>query len=408
MARNKLKAIEVKNGAGKLFDGGGLYLIKRETNSGRWTYRFKIAGKSREMGLGSYPSTSLAEARKSRDEWEKVLKSGQDPIETRKRHEEEKRSASSRSNPTFAEAVSITFEAKKGGLKDDGAAGRWMSPLELYVIPKLGDRKIAEIHQSDIHSALSPIWRLKPPTAEKAIQRTKIVFVHMRMSGVDCDPMLVDMARHMLGEVHHVPEKLPAARWQDIPEIFSALSRDDPSHLCLRLKILTAVRSASVRGARFDEIDNDVWTIPADRMKGRRGAVTDFRVPLSTSALEVIKRAENWRRGPCMFPGQGAKGPSTGVSDVAIAKVLKKIAPGTTPHGFRTSFRSWVQDVDPTNFEVAETALAHTVGNKVERSYARSDLLERRRILMQAWADYVTGSASNVVNINNKKSRSQN
>lgn len=349
------------------------------------------------MGLGPFPAVTLADARKQRDGWESILRSGKDPMAERERQEEAARIEASRADPTFAEAVQTTFEAKKGGLRGEGKAGRWLSPINLYVTPVIGHMRMSAIHQSDIHRALKPIWRKKHPTAEKAIQRTSIIFRHMRLSGVECDPFTVDMAKHMLGEYQHKPQKTRASDWRDMPEIFAALNRDDASHLCLRFKILTMGRSAAVRGARFDEIEGDVWHIPAERMKGREGVVQDFRIPLSPAALEVIERAEAWRRGGFLFPGQ-TRG---GVSDVAINKVFKKVDPNGTPHGVRTSFRTWVQDTDAAHFDVAETALAHIVGNKVERAYARSDLLDRRRILMNAWSDFVTGAASQVVQLRN-------
>lgn len=369
MARNKLKALEVKNGEGKLFDGAGLYLQKRSLESGRWVYRYKHEKRSREMGLGSYPLVSLGDARKERDRWEVVLKSGEDPISMRDRQREDDRAETSRKDPTFEEAANATFDAKKAGLRNDGNAGRWMSPLRLYMIPAIGERRRSQLHQSDIHAALSLIWRSKHPTAEKAIQRTRIIFEHMRFSGVACNPFIVDMARHMLGEVLHEVVKTPAADWKDIPRIFRALERNDASHMCLRFNILTLVRSAGVRGARFDEIQDGVWTVPKERMKGTVASAAEFRVPLSNAALEVVARAEEWRRSSYLFPG----GRSGGISDVAVAKVLRKIAPGSSPHGMRTSFRTWVQDTDAAHFDVAETALAHIIGSKVERSYARSD-----------------------------------
>lgn len=393
MARNKLKALEVKKGDGKLFDGAGLYLQKRSVESGRWVYRYKHQGRSREMGLGPFPTISLADARKERDRWEIFLKAGEDPMIARDRKRDEARAEISKQDPTFEEAANTTFDAKKAGLRDDGNAGRWMSPLRLYMIPAIGERRMSQLHQSDIHAALSPIWKSKHPTAEKAIQRTRLVFEHMRFSGVSCDPFIVDMARHMLGEVRHEVVKTPAADWQDIPRIFQALNSANTSHLCLRFNILTLVRSAGVRGARFDEIQDDVWTVPKERMKGTVATAADFRVPLSDAALEVLANAEKWRRSDYLFPGRQ----SGGISDVAVAKALRLVAPGCAPHGMRTSFRTWIQDTDAANYDVAETALAHVIGGKVERAYARSDLLDRRRILMQSWANFVTGAATSVV-----------
>ncbi len=399
MARNKLSAVEVKNGNGKLFDGAGLYLLKRNTASGRWIYRFKHQTKSREMGLGPYPTVSLAAARKERDKWEAVLRAGEDPITIRDRQRADERAEEQRHDPTFAEAAEITFKAKQAGLRSGGVSGRWLSPITLYMIPAIGGLQMSKIHQADIRSALAPIWNSKHPTAEKAIQRTKIIFEHMRFSGVECDPFIVDMAKHMLGVVHHVPKPTPATPWQDIPALFKALSRDDASHMCLRFKILTVVRSDGVRGARFDEIDGNVWTVPAERMKGQVGKTSDFRVPLSSAAMDIVRSAEKWQRCDYLFPGNR----HTPISAVAINKVFNKHDPDGTPHGLRTSFRTWVQDTDAASYDVAEMALAHIVGGKVERAYARSDLLERRLILMEKWAEFVTGAKSKVVPIRGSK-----
>jgi len=394
---NKLTAIQIKNsGDGKLQDGGGLILHKKGAG-GKWIYRYSFSGRRREMGLGSFPDFSLAEARKERNHWQQVLARGSDPISERNRSKADELAELNKHDPSFKEAAQTTFEAKQGGLRGEGKAGRWLSPITHYMVPKIGPMRMSEIHQSDIHKALKPIWRKKHPTAEKAIQRTKIIFEHMRLSGVDCDPFIVDMAKHMLGEYQHKPKSMPASSWQDVPRIFEALDRNDSSHLCLRFKILTAMRSAAVRGARFDEIEGDVWTVPADRMKGREGMVGDFRVPLSSQALELIERARSWRVSPFMFPG----GRGGGISDVAINKVFNKIDPDGTPHGLRTSFRTWVQDTEAATYDVAETALAHIIGSKVERAYARSDLLDRRRLLMQKWADHVTMQAGDVVNFPN-------
>ena len=309
------------------------------------------------MGLGPYPATTLAEARRTRDKWESALRDGRDPMSVREQERVDAAAQESRSDPTFKEAALITFEAKKGGLRGEGKAGRWLSPLKEHVFPALGERRISGIHQSDIRDALAPIWRKMPPTAEKAIQRTSIIFRHMKLSGVECDPFTVEMAKHMLGEVQHVARPTRSTAWQKIPDVWIKLEGDTPARMALRFKMLTVVRSAAIRGARFDEIDGDVWTIPAARVKGQEGKVHDFRVPLSKPALEIIKRAGELRRGVFIFHGQGG----SGISDVAINKVFKKADPTGTPHGLRTSFRTWVQDTDGP-WEAAEAALGHAIG----------------------------------------------
>jgi integrase len=391
MMKNKLKALEAKSGTGRLFDGGGLWLIKRSSEAGSWRYRYQFQKKSREMGLGPFPQVSLADARKIRDHWANVLQSGRDPVAVR--DEQNQTSAEPKAyDPTFADAVITTFDAKKGGLKGNGEAGRWLSPLELYMLPAIGSKRMTQINQHDIVDALRPIWTTKHPTAVKAIQRTAMVFRHMRLAGVRCDPFNVEAAKHLLGDHVHETVNVPASAWEDIPRIFAAVQGDEPTRMALRFSILTAMRSDAVRYARFSEINLDerVWTVPKERMKGRRGQVKDFRVPLSTCAVSLVERAVELSWNEFLFPGRGRKG---GVTDVGVTKQLHKVDPKVSIHGLRTSFRTWIQDKKICDWHTAEVCLAHIVGTEVERSYARSDVLEARRPVMQAWCDYLTSQA---------------
>lgn len=392
MAKNKLSAAAVRKSEGKLFDGGGLYLMKRNANGGFWSYRFKIDGRSREMGLGSYPDVGLAEARDQRDKWQAVLRNGEDPIIVR---DLEKRATLGAYDPTFAVAAELTLQAKSGGLRGGGKAGRWMSPLALYVTPKIGAKRMSQIHQRDVYDAILPIWKEKHPTATKAIQRTKLVFAHARLSGAQCDPFTIEAAQHMLGEHIHTVTPTPASEWQAIPAVYDRLHLLESSHLCLRFKMLTVMRSKAVRNARFDQIEENVWTVPADLMKGKEGVVQAHRVPLCTAAIETVNRARKVRRSDYLFPGPSGRP----ISDVALTKTFRKADPTGTPHGLRSSFKSWASDNDVSSYDVIETALGHIVGGKVERSYMRSDLLDRRRLLMDAWARFVTGSEQNLINL---------
>ena len=344
------------------------------------------------MGLGSWPAVGLAEARRERDRWAAEIRAGHDPIALRQAQKIEAKVEADRIDPTFAEMAVIAFEARKAGLREDGKRGRWFSPLKLHIIPKIGHMRMSQIHQSNIRDALKPIWRSKYPTAKKAIERTRKVFLTAKLSGMDCDPFTVDAARHMLGEVNHQPVGHASLPWQDIPALYASLG-DAPSSLCLRWIILTAVRAHATRGARFSEIDGAVWTVPEDRVKGNEGKVQEFRVPLCEEALNVASIASEIS-DDLLFPS-----PRQGqfVSDVALRKALRKRAPNATVHGMRSSFRTWVEDTDACGFEVAETILGHTVGGKVERTYKRTDLLERRALVMDAWASFVTGRESNVV-----------
>lgn len=382
----RLKQVQIKNaGDGKLFDGGGLTLVKRGAG-GKWVYRYSHLGKRREMGLGRWPDVSLADARKSRDRWAAELAAGRDPLSVRGAEQDAEKQARDRADPSFAEMVGVVFDARKDGLRGGGKRGRWRSPLDLHVVSKIGGKRISQITQRDIYNALKPIWRTKHPTAIKAFNRTRIVFREARLMGFECDPFTVEAAERMLGEVHHMPEHIPATPWQDIPALYAKLPKTTASGLCLRWMILTLVRADGCRGARVSEVEDGIWTVPAERMKGKVGRVRDFRVPLPDPALAIAEDARQAGHD-LLFPGLRGGNP---ITDRALEKYLTDIKEPGRPHGFRTSFRTWVQDTDVCSFEVAETILAHSIGNTVERSYARSDLLDRRRPVMAAWADFVT------------------
>ncbi len=396
---NKLTAMRIKKAAPgeKLEDGGGLRFVSG-VSGGKWVFRYSFGGKRREMGLGGFDDLPLAEARKLRAKWTAALKDGKDPLAERQRQIEEEAAAQRRECPTFADMVQIAFDARKGILRDDGKAGRWLSPLEQHVIPKIGKKSVTDLTQADIHAALLPIWHKKHPTAVKAINRIKIIITHARLSGYDIDPFICDAARHMLGHVNHKVQPIPATSWRDVPALYARLNMERSPHFILRFAILTAMRSHAVLGARFDEIEGDIWTVPAGRMKGKEGTTSDFRVPLSSEALAVVQAArKSSGSSDLLFPSRWAG--KRVVEGAAVAKVLNDIGEEGRLHGFRTSFRTWVQDTEAASYDVAETSLAHILGGKVERSYARSDLLEKRRVLMQKWADFVTQSEAKVVKL---------
>jgi len=390
----KLTAIGLrKAGDGKHGDGNGLTLIKRG-ETGKWVYRYSHLGKRREMGLGAWPALSLAEARRSRDVWAAELRAGRDPLDVRDAQRAAERADRDKADPTFAELAQSVFEAHKATLRGDGERGRWLSPLRLYVLPKLGRMRVSQVAATDIADALRPIWRSKHPTAEKAWQRTRMILREGRLMGYPCDPFVADAAQRMLGAVLHKTRSITATRWQDMPALYARLGDGSPVQQCLRWMMLTLVRLDGCAGARVREIDEDVWTVPADRVKGRVGSVSDFRVPISEPALDIVKDAAAvW--GDQMFPGRLG----TPVTSRALEKCLDRLGESGRPHGFRSAFRTWVQDTDACSYEVAETVLGHVIGTRVERSYARSDLLERRRAVMAAWARHLTGAQENVVRI---------
>ena len=385
--RDKLTVKAINAAApGTYQDGAGLMLDRTRTG-GKWIWRYSFAGKRRDMGLGSLPDVGLADARKARDRWQAVLQSGLDPVTERARMLAEERAKLDAHSPTLADALAIVFAARKAKLRGEGERGRWLSPLEMHVLPVIGARKIASLTQHDIHAALAPIWRKMPPTAEKAIQRIGIVFRSARLMGVACDPFAVDAARAMLGEVHHVTTHIAATPWQEIPALYARLGKGLETHRCLRFMILTCVRSDAARGARYSEVDGDLWTVPADRIKGTVAGAKAFRVPLSDAAMGIVAAHREYHDDDRLFPGH--RGNS--ITATGIESAMNGLGEVGRPHGFRTSFRTWAQD-HGVAYDVAETILGHAVGGKVERSYARSDLLDHRRAVMADWAQFVTSN----------------
>lgn len=383
-----------KAAPGKYSDGGGLWLHRRSDGGAQWFLRIQIHGRRREMGLGSLDSVGLKEARQEAEKWRSVARQGLDPIKERDRL----RRLAFRDDYPLEEVAREAFEARKAELKYDGKAGRWFSPVELHILPKLGRMPVSQIDQNDIKSILAPIWHDKAPTAKKALDRLGIVLRHAAAMGLDVDLQAPSKARALLGKSRHETTHTPALHWKDVPEFYASLNDGSIVHLALRLTILTAVRSSMVRYCSFDEIDEDVWVIPGHRMKSN----VEMRVPLSKVALDVISEARSHAKNGFLFPGQ-RKGV---ISDATMTRMMERRGMEERPHGFRTSFRTWCAEATDVPREVAETALSHSTGSKVELSYRRTDYLERRKTLMEQWAAFVTGSSSDLIWLNSKRGAS--
>jgi integrase len=369
---------------GKHLDGGGLHLLKTSADAGRWMLRYRLFGRRRDMGLGAWPTVSLAEARRAAELARAGIRSGEDPITTRR---EFRRSQLN----LLRDVAQECFEARKASLKGEGEAGRWFSPLELHVLPRLGATPVTQIRQVAIRDALVQLWREKPVTAGKALDRLGLVLRHAAAMGLDVDLQATMKAKLLLGAPRQQVRHIPALPWSEVPAFYAALDTTSPTHLALRLLILTGMRSAPVRMIRRDQVDfkDMVWTVPAETMKGRVGQTAEFRVPLSSQATHVVRLASKAARDGLLFPG--AKGAV--ISDMTLSMYMRRAGLEARPHGFRTSLRVWLAEQTDAPREIAETILAHTVGAKVERAYRRTDFLEQRRTLMQRWADFVTGDA---------------
>lgn len=391
-AKNRLSAQFLKTApAGKHCDGAGLWLVKRDDGGAQWVLRFTIHGRRREMGLGGFPALGLADAREVAERWRKVAAAGHDPLKEREAEER----AKSRADISLAVITDDAFEARKAELKGDGEAGRWMSPLRLYVLPKLGKTPVTEIDQRDIRDVIAPIWHTKADTARKALNRLSIVLRHAAALGLNVDLQATDKARALLGKSRHVAQNIPAMAWADVPAFYATLREPTQTHLALRLLILTGVRSGPLRNLRLDQIEGDVWTIPAEGMKGRKGATNAFRVPLSSEARNVIDLARPLARNSFLFPNT-MKGV---ISNMTLSRHMERRGLEARPHGFRTSLRTWLAEATDAPHEVAETMLGHVTDNSVVRAYRRTDYLEQRRALCERWSGYLTGGAGQVVRL---------
>jgi integrase len=278
------------------------------------------------------------------------------------------------------------FEARRADLKGDGKAGRWFTPLELHVLPKLGRTPVDEIDQRDLRDVLQPIWHTKADTAQKALNRVGIVLRHAAAMGLNVDLLATEKARALLGKSRHTVRHIPYMPWQEAPDFYGSLAEPTLTHLALRLLILTGARSGPLRHLRLEQIEGGVWTIPGEAMKGLKGRTLDFRIPLSEEAQRVINLARPFARGGFLFPSTR----SGVISDATMSRLMERRGLDARPHGFRTSLRVWLAEATDAPHEVAETMLAHVVGSAVTRAYQRSDQLEKRRDLLELWARHLT------------------
>jgi len=396
-AINRLTAAQIRNAPeGKHADGGGLWLHRRRDGGAQWFLRLTVHGRRREMGLGKAKlseadrdAVSLREAREQAEKWRTVARQGLDPIKERERERRE----AAREKHTLATIAEQAFEARKAELKDDGNAGRWFTPLKLHVLPKLGSVPIEEIDQNDIRHTLSPIWHDKADTARKAMNRLGITMRYAAAMGLDVDLQATEKAKALLGKSRHVAKHVPSMSWQDVPAFYKSLNDGTVTNLALKLLILTGLRSKPIRFANLNDIDGDLWTVPADLMKSRKGKEASFRVPLSSEAMSVIDEARPFAKDGFLFPNvrRGV------ISDATMSRFMERAGLDARPHGFRSSFRTWCAEATDTPHEIAETALAHVAGSQVTLAYRKTDYLEQRRVLMERWANHVTGGTGEVV-----------
>ncbi len=385
----ELSALGVRNlsrpGTWPVGGVSGLYLQVLKTGGKSWILRIVIAGRRRELGLGGFPDTTLSLAREKAREARKNVERGVDPVQL-KQAVKSKLIAEQAAERTFEQCGTAYLKAHSLGWKHEKTKGQWEASLRSYVYPVMGKVLIREIDQSLILRCLEPIWSVKTDTASRVRSRIESILAYATVCGYRSGENPAQW-RHRLDKLLPQPSRLketrhfPALHYQLVGDFRRQLQKlRGYSARALELLILTAVRSGEVRGATWDEIDGDVWTIPAERMKAGK----QHRVPLSSQAIDLIHSLVKLDGCPYLFPG--TKGQQ--LSDMSLLKVVRSLEAACVPHGFRSSFRDWVGDCTVFPREIAEQALAHSLRDKTEASYRRADALIKRRALMQAWADY--------------------
>jgi integrase len=376
---------------GKYHDGGGTGLFLRvDPNGARfWVQRITIRGARREIGLGTPELVSLAKARDTARENRRLAYEGLDPLQIRRE---------ARAVLTFAEAARKVHEIHLPTWRNEKHGAQFISTLETYAFPKLGNIRISDVTPADVLGALTPIWTKKPETARRVRQRIVTVMKWAVAKGwrKDNPAESIDLA---LPRVTKAKEHRQALPYGDVAAALATVQSSGAglsTKLCLEFLVLCAARSGEARGAEWSEIDlaAKVWTIPPSRMKSGR----PHRVPLSKRAIELLTEAKALTGGTgLIFPGTKAGKP---LSDMTLSKLVKRdLEIATDIHGFRTSFRTWAQERSAFPREVAEAALAHVVGDTTEQAYARSDVFEKRRKMMESWSLFLSAESGKVIGL---------
>ncbi|MRX49899.1 DUF4102 domain-containing protein [Paracoccus sp. S-4012] len=423
----ELSALDVKRlehpgrGRNVLFPVGGVAGLHLQVtpNGGRtWLLRVKVGAKRREIGLGGFPDVTLAMARERAREAKDQIRRGIDPVEERK-GAKAALTAAQRRGLSFADAVDRYLAAKLEAFRNPKHRQQWRNTLESYALPDLGPMLVQDIGTQDVLRVLQPLWQGKTETASRLRGRIEAVLSWATVAGHRTGDNPARWAGN-LKELLPAPSKVakvdnhPAVQIDDAPRWFAALrKREGMGSRALEFAALTATRSQEVRGAGWDEIDLEagLWIVPASRMKMER----EHRVPLTRDAVALLKALPRFADNPLVFPApRGGE-----LSDMTLSATMKRLhqadvgagRPGfvdrvskrqAVPHGLRSTFRDWVAERTHYPGDMAEVALAHRVASVVEASYRRGDMVEKRRAMMAAWADYLTGKGmveENVVRI---------
>lgn len=409
------KQVEKQRTPGRYADGGGLYLQVQPAAAGgftqSWLFRFKFAGRAREMGLGPVHTIGLAEAREKAKECRKQLLDGVDPIDAR--DEAAARKAAEVANfQTMKQCAEAYMRSHRSKWTNAKHAAQWANTFETYVYPKIGTVPINQVDTTHVlrvleqpvnvgsekHPQMDPLWTARAETASRLRGRLEKVLgwaKSRKLRDGDNPAAWKDHLEHALLNVPRTSriEHHPAMPYDGVPQFVAELrEQQDIAPRALEFAILCWSRTGEVVGAMRSEVDLElgIWTIPGERMKNGG----EHRVPLVARAIEILREMEERQHGDFVFPGRQ---PGTGLSNMALLAVLRRMKRGDyTTHGFRSSARTWAEECTQFPREICEKALAHTVGDETERAYNRGDAFEKRRKLHEAWARYLEKPPANV------------
>ena len=358
-------------------DGDTLFLALARGGSKSWIQRITIDGRRHDIGLGGFPLISLAKARERAMTNRLAISDGRNPLAEKRRAK----------TPTFRKAALATFEANRPRWRDNKTARNWLQGMEKRAFPIIGDMRVDRIGREDVLRILKPVWTSRPEIARKLRQRIRATLQWCQAHGYVEQNVAGEAINGALPAMPAVKAHHRALSYPDVAPSLCAIRESTAStaaRLCLEFLVMTASRSGEARGASWDEVDlkSREWRIGADRMK----AHAPHLVPLSDPVINILKQARQLGDGRLIFPSPIKR--HRPLSDMTLMKVLHTVglADRTTVHGFRSSFRTWASDCTDADHAVMELCLSHSVGTAVERAYARSDLMEKRRSLMDAWA----------------------
>lgn len=371
----------------------GLQLLVKANQKKYWVYRYTLEGKQHNIGLGAFPTVSIKEARLKAQKAMVRLSEGVNPKNENKTSLVPENNTT---NNTFAEFATQWVANNQSAWTNQKHANQWLYTLRDFAFPIIGNKQLEDIDENDVLKILQPIWLNKTETASRLRGRLERIFSAARFqklrNGINpaawkghLDAVLPSpkAVKRQRGEKHH--KALP---YRQLPEFIKQLREQDGlSALALEFLILNANRTSEVLLAKWQEIDEGLWVIPAQRMKSKK----EHRVPLCKRSIEILVVARAITEGHTYIFSKREKP----MSNMSLSAVLKRMSIDATVHGFRSVFRDWVAEETDFSPEVAEMALAHTIANKVEAAYRRGDLLERRKRLMEAWADYCESIPTN-------------